>query len=581
MENACETKRDTNAMNALLQDALQKYKSGDFHGLLKRHGPSVGKAGCPQILLVLVAQSHLKTGNELKAAEHYRKAGEAAGDNHLNYLLIAGNLFMRNAMMEQAYHVGREAIGMALRDPQALEFYHRALLETCLFGEIEQAQAMLRARLEQGDTLAFRSDNPFGNVTWCADEAINGRIVSSAVTRSVTPAMQQERRRRPHAWGGKLRIGYLSDDYYENHPMMRLFQGVMVSHDPARFDVTHFCFTSAKNIAADTMRKHYPNLVQIGHLNDEQAADFIRSQQIDILVDLKGHTNGARPNLVNLGLAPIQAAHHGFPGSANGVDCDYVISDRIITPDTSRPYYHEKLCRLPASYQPNDNIFRARPAAMPDRTAFGLPADRIVLGFFNATRKLTPSTFRLIVDCLRACENAVLWILLLNDFARDNFLAAIGREGIDSARIILAPKAKYEQHIARLAAIDIALDSFPYNGHTTTSDLLWAGVPVPTWRGTHFASRVSESLLTALGVPELVADGPEDYVALVRELATNADKRLALRAKIATNRDTAPLFDTARFTRHLEHAFEMMAERARQGLQPDHIDVPPLDNRLQ
>jgi predicted O-linked N-acetylglucosamine transferase (SPINDLY family) len=309
------------------------------------------------------------------------------------------------------------------------------------------------------------------------------------------------------------------------------------------------------------------------------AAALIRSHGVDILVDLKGHTQGCRPNLVNLGLAPIQAAYLGFPGTGNGIDCDYAISDRVVTPDSSKPHYHEKLCRLPESYQANDSLFRQLPTTK-SRAELGLPEDKIVFAFFNATRKITPLTFRLTVEVLRRVENSVLWILFFNDFARGNFLDAIQREGIDPSRIILATKASHDNHIARLQAADIGLDSFPYNGHTTTSDALWAGVPVVTAKGTHFASRVSESLLTALEVPELVAEDHQAYVELATSLALDQNRRGKLREKIAAKRSTAPLFDTVRFTRHLERAYEMMADRARRGLAPDHIDVPPLEEQL-
>jgi predicted O-linked N-acetylglucosamine transferase (SPINDLY family) len=568
-------------MNAPLQDALQRYRSGDFHGLLRRHQPSAGREDCPQVLLVLLAQSYLKTGNERKAAEHFRLAGEGHGENHLNYLLIAGNLFLRLSLLEEAHSIASKVIAMAPKNAQALEFHHRALMETCLFEEIEQTEMQLRKRLQDDDPVSLGTDGPFCNISWCDDEAINAHVVSSAVAQPVDAEMRRIRHARPHRWGEKLRIGYLSDDYYDTHATMHLFQGVMTSHDAERFDITHFCFTSPGNIDRDQgMRGKYPNLVRIGQTGDEAAAEFIRSREIDILVDLKGHTQGSRPNLVNLGLAPVQAAYLGFPGSANGIDCDYVIGDRIVTPDSSKPHYHEKFCRLPESYQANDNIFRPHPAPL-SRAALGLPGDRIVLGFFNATRKITPHTFRLIVEILKASAETVLWILFFNRFAEKNFLAAAAREGIDPARVISAPKALYEHHLARLPAVDVALDSFPYNGHTTTSDLLWAGVPVPTYRGRHFASRVSESLLDALGVSELVAGNPEGYIALVRELVTDGTMRAAVRARIAANRNTAPLFDTRRFTRHLERAFEMMADRARRGLPPDHIDVPALPNDAQ
>jgi predicted O-linked N-acetylglucosamine transferase (SPINDLY family) len=561
-------------MNIPLDNALRKYKAGDFHGVIRDFGNAKGKAAHPQNLIVIVAQSHLKVGKTLDAARHYQIAGETEGQNHLTYLLLAGNLYLRQSAIAEAYAISKRLRRLAPHDPQVLEFAGRALRETCLFDEIEAENETLLDGLKRGDAAARLADGPFSNIGWCADEAINATLTSGIAARPVSAAMQQARRARPHQWGEKLRIGYLSDDYYDVHPVMVLFQGAMASHDESRFDVTHFCYTSAQNRAKDTgNRAHYPNIVPVGHLNDQDAASLIRSRKIDILVDLKGRTHGCRADLINLGLAPVQAAYLGYPGSGNGVDCDYVISDRIVTPDSSIRHYHEKLCRLPESYQANDNIFRPLPTQA-DRASLGLPEDKIVFGFFNATRKITPETYRLIVEILKKNENSVLWILFFNAFARENFMATIVRDGIDPTRIIMAPKARYADHIARLAAADISLDSFPYNGHTTTSDALWAGVPVPTYRGSHFASRVSESLLTALGIPELVADSPEAYVALASELATDAEKRLATRAKIYANRKTAPLFDTARFTRHLERAFEMMADRAKQGLAPDHIDVP-------
>lgn len=563
-------------MTALLQQALQQYRSGDFQGLLRRHAPMAARRDCPQIMLVLLAQSHLKTGDELKAAEHYRLAGLAKGENHASYLKISGSLFRNLSLVEEAYDAARRAMALAPDDPHIQAFYHATLLETCLFEEIDAALTRLQTRLDAQDPDACRADSPFSNITWCGDEADNARIVPPTVAHPVTATMRGARHGRPHLWSDRLRIGYLSDDYYDTHATMHLFKGVMDAHDADRFDVTYFCYTKPANVARDRgTRRRHANLVEIGHLGDQDAASLIRSHGVDIAVDLKGHTNGARSNLVNLGLAPVQVAWLGYPGSGNGIDCDYVISDRIVTPDSAIPHYHEKLCRLPETYQPNDDRGRPRPAPV-GRAALGLPEDRIVLGFFNATRKLTPQTFASIVAVLDALPDAVLWILFFNRFAEGNFRAAITARGIDPARVITAPKALYTDHIARLGAVDIGLDSFPYNGHTTTSDLLWAGVPVATCRGTHFASRVSESLLTALGVPELVAEDTDSYVGLVRTLATDREKRLAVRAGIDANRMTRPLFDTQRFTRHLERAYEAMAARARNGLPSELIDIAPL-----
>jgi predicted O-linked N-acetylglucosamine transferase (SPINDLY family) len=215
------------------------------------------------------------------------------------------------------------------------------------------------------------------------------------------------------------------------------------------------------------------------------------------------------------------------------------------------------------------------PSATP-RSALGLPEDRIVFASFNAHRKIKPATAEIWADILRQTDDSLLWIMCSNRFARDNLVRWMENAGIASERIIFADPVAYPDHIARLQAADIGLDTFPYNGHTTTSDKLWAGLPVPTFKGTHFASRVTESLLRALGVGELVADAPELYVELCVSLAKNPDQLRAVKDKVAAQRTVAPLFDTTRFIRHLEKAFELMIERARNGQEPDHLAVPAI-----
>lgn len=527
-----------------------------------------------QTLLVILAQSFLKLGDLRNAGHYYRAAGALAGENSTDYLLIAGNLLLRAGMVEDALDAARKALGAEPTSPRTMDLYHRVLRETCLFDEIERQNARLLQRLLARDPAALAAENPLGNISWCANEAVNASLTSPAIAVPVTEAIKARRRARPHRWGDRIRIGYLSDDFYDEHPVLRLMHGVLTGHDPVAFDVTCFCWTSKDNIALDSGgRKLYPKIVPIGHLSDADAAKVITDRDLDIAVDLKGHTRGMRPNLINMGLAPLQVAWLGYPGSGVGIDCDYVISDRIVTPDSAIPFYHEKFCRMPESYQSNDDSTRPPPVKM-TRQALGLPENRLIFGFFNAARKITPLTFQLTMEILSRTGDSLLWILFFNDFAEANFRAAANQAGIAPDRIISAPKSGYAAHIARLSAVDIGLDSFPYNGHTTTSDMLWAGTPVITYRGSHFASRVSESLLTALGLADLVAEDPAAYVDLAVKLANDTAKIEWLRSLIAQNRLSAPLFDTSRFTHHLETAYRMMTARAQIGLPPDHFDVP-------
>ena len=244
-----------------------------------------------------------------------------------------------------------------------------------------------------------------------------------------------------------------------------------------------------------------------------------------------------------------------------------------MTPDASAPHYTEKFCRLPHSYQCNDRKRFAAPAAG-NRATYGLPDDKVVFGAFNQSYKIDRGSFRVWMRIFRETPDCVLWLLGQSEAAVANLSRYAQLEGIGPDRLIFAPFAAPADHFARLPVADLILDALVCNGHTTTSDALWAGVPVITARGAHFASRVSESLLNAIGLSELVGSDPNDMVRIAQRVAGDRDYRSALRQKVAVNRLSAPLFDTARFTRDLETAIDMMVARHRCGLAPGHIDVP-------
>ena len=240
--------------------------------------------------------------------------------------------------------------------------------------------------------------------------------------------------------------------------------------------------------------------------------------------------------------------------------------------------YHEKFCLLPESYQPNDPVHRALPDVT-DRGVLGLPSDRFVFAAFNAGRKISLAALDCWAQILRHCDHSVLWIMIDGDLARSNMLAAFGKRGVSADKIIFASATGYEAHIARLQAADLGLDTFPYNGHTTTSDKLWAGLPVISVKGSNFASRVSESLLRALGLPQLVAGTPEAFVEMAVQLAYDPGEIARLKQEISRNRFVSPLFDAERFCRHLERGLSIMVDRARAKLPPEHFEVPALPVR--
>jgi len=462
-------------------------------------------------------------------------------------------------------------------NPVLLSAYLVFMQEVNNFNEIENYAQALERVIQATNRKFLRAETPFYNVHWCRDEKLNR--LAAALDQPFPPTLPEERRKMQHVWGKKIRLGYLSNDFWGPHATMKLLQAVLTLHDREKFDVTLFCYTPEKHLAvAGEGRQTWGKIVRIENLSDEQAAQTIRDEQIDILVDLKGHTMNSRVAILNHKTAPVQATWLGFPGTTVNVDLDYIIGDRHVLPDGSEDHYYERFCRLPETYQPNDPAGRPRPAAM-TRTQAGLPEDVFVYASFNANRKITVETMKAWAGILRRTPDSVLWLMCPKPEAQAHILRRFQSYGIATKRIIFCAKVEYEQHLARIPVADLGLDTFPCNGHTTTSEQLWMGLPVLTPKGTHFASRVSESLLRAIGVPELVAADVDDYVGQAIALYETRGKVAEYKQKLADNRLQMPLFDAERFCRHLEQAYEAMADRAKKGLEPALIDVPALPVR--
>jgi predicted O-linked N-acetylglucosamine transferase (SPINDLY family) len=445
------------------------------------------------------------------------------------------------------------------------------------YAEMERLQPRLE-RIASNDRRLLGVETPFYNLHWLTDEAMNKLVSYKA---DAFPATNpQERLTMPHTWGQKIRIGYLSSDFWSQHATMKLFRAVLEAHDPERFEVTLFCYTDPKHLEQETGRGNWGRIVNVRDLSYPATADVIRSHNIDILVEMKGHTRGGRPGILNFKAAPVQVAWLGFPGTTVNTDLDYIIGDHHVLPDSSKPHYWEKFCRMPETYQPNDPYERPRRDLF-TRADAKLPQDAFVFGSFNATRKISLANINLWIKLLKATPKSVLWIMCKSNDSRDNILRKLTTAGIETKRIVFTKVVSYEEHLARLSLADVGLDTYPYNGHTTTSEQLWAGLPVLTMKGQHFASRVSESLLNAIGVPDLIAEDEADYLKQAVALYENPEKVKALRARLEENRLVKPLFDAERFCRHLETGYEMMADRARQKLAPEHIDIPALAARTQ
>lgn len=361
----------------------------------------------------------------------------------------------------------------------------------------------------------------------------------------------------------RLRIGYLSNDFHE-HATSRLLIESIEAHDRERFELHAFSFGVDDGGA---MRRRLRTAFDVFHdvaaLDDAELAQAIHRAGIGILVDLKGFTRGARTGVLMLRPAPVQVNFLGYPGTLGGEICDYIITDRYMTPLATSSDYSESFAYMPHSYQPHgrSELF----GSTPTRAEVGLPETGFVFCCFNQAYKFTPPVFDLWCRLLQATPDSVLWLLCAEQ-AEGNLRGEALRRGVSPDRLIFAPDMRQREHLDRLQLADLVLDTSPYGAHTTASDALWAGVPVVTCAGETFPSRVAGSLLHAVGLSELIATSEDDYFAVALTLANDIELFEACKAKLQRNRLTTPLFDVAAYTMALEELYTAMWQRHSEGM---------------
>ncbi len=370
----------------------------------------------------------------------------------------------------------------------------------------------------------------------------------------------------------KLKIGYFSADFHD-HATMYLMAQLFELHEKSRFEIHALSYGRPSE---DGMRRRLIDAVDhfhdVSRLTDPAIAAFARDHGVDIAIDLKGYTQDGRSGVFAHRAAPIQINYLGYPGSMGAEFIDYIIADETIIPEQSRQYYSEKTIILPDSYQVNDRS-REISGKEFERAELGLPDEGFVFCCFNNSYKITPGEFDIWMRLLAQVDGSVLWLMNDNRWAEANLRREAAARGVDADRLVFAERMPLPEHLARHRNADLFLDTFNYNAHTTASDALWAGLPVVSKLGEGFAARVAGSLLGAIGLSELATDTAAAYEQLALQLATNPVRLGDIRARLAANRMTTPLFDAERFARHIERAYEMAHERYAGGLPPDHIEV--------
>jgi predicted O-linked N-acetylglucosamine transferase (SPINDLY family) len=320
--------------------------------------------------------------------------------------------------------------------------------------------------------------------------------------------------------------------------------------------------------------KSFDIFEDVRYKSEYDVAKFLHGFKVDIAVDLVGHTMNARPGILAFRPAPIQVNYLGYPGTMGADFIDYVIADKVVLPFDEQPNYAEKIVHLPECYQVNDSQRRIG-SRTPSRQEIGLPESGFVFCCFNNNYKITAPFFDVWMELLKAVDGSVLWLRRDNEIAEKNLQREASARGINPARLVFASRVSMEDHLARHRLADLFLDTLPYNAHTTASDALWAGLPVLTCCGDTFAGRVAASLLSAVGLTELVTHNLDDYKALALRLAQDSSLLNYLRTKLARNREIYPLFDSKRFTRHLEAAYATMWNIWQRGEKPQSFGIAP------
>ena len=355
----------------------------------------------------------------------------------------------------------------------------------------------------------------------------------------------------------KPKIGYFSADFH-NHATLHLMQEVFKNHDHSRFDFFAFSFGPQTNDSWQQEAKTYfKEFIDVRDKSDAQVAELSRQLGIDIAIDLKGFTTDARTGIFANRAAPTQINYLGYPGTMGADYIDYIIADKIVIPEESQQFYTEKVLYLPNCYQSN---IRTRKVSEKEisRKDVGLPEDVTIYCSFNNIYKITPDMFSIWLEILKSVESSVLWILCTSDTAKHNLIQFANSHGVDSSRIVFAPHMPIEEHLKRLLLADVFLDTFPCNAHTTASDAVRMGVPIVTLAGESFASRVAASILSTIGMQELIVNNPEDYKSLAIRLGADTDYLKTVKHELKMNLSESSLFDSVTFTKDLENIYESL-----------------------
>lgn len=440
-------------------------------------------------------------------------------------------------------------------------------MRICDWGGFEEMAAALKRAIEKGERAS-----PVFPLLALFDCPELHRQAAEIWAAARCPSQEAMGRLTKARAGDRIRVCYVSGDFRE-HPVSHLMAEVFELHDRSRFEViAASCSPRSHSTTFARLLFAFDRFIDVNSLTDEDAARHLRELGVDIAVDLSGFTAAGRPGIFSYRAAPVQVGYIGYPGTTGAAFMDYLIADAVIVPPGSERHYSEQLAYLP-SYQANDSKRLISDKAF-SREELGLPEGVFVYCCFNNTFKITPDVFESWMRILKAVPRSVLLLYAENAHAQVNLRNEASARGVSADRLVFGEKLARPEYLARYKAADLFLDTSPYNGGATVSDALWACLPALTCIGRSFAARMAASLLTAIGLPELIAQTRASYEGTAIALARDPARLAEIRAKLAANRLVAPLFDSRLFTANLESAYISMFERSQRGLPPGPIHVP-------
>jgi protein O-GlcNAc transferase len=561
-------------------DAL--YNRGNVLTTLERHDQALATYDQALALRRDDAKVLIARGNALMALQRFADAltsfdrALAVKPRDAMALYNRGNVLSFLRRYDEAATSYRQALEIEPDHRYAFSGLADCAAFTCDWRDHARLSAEVAARVRDRRSII----HPFTFLAYCDEPALQLACAQSFVadTFASPPPIAKFASAHRRAPPDRIRIAYVSADFC-NHAMSHLMCRLLELHDRTRFEVHG---VSLGQHDQSPIRQRVAKAVDHFHdaagRNDGDVAALIQSLGVDIAVDLTGHTKGNRIGIFARRAAPLQVSYLGFPGSGGTGFIDYMIADDIVVPPGADIHYSERIIRLPGCYWV-DNRERAIPdtpaCRQEGRRKAALPASAVVFCSFNNNYKITPPVFDVWMRLLRALDGSVLWLLRDNPAAEQNLRREAVARGIDASRVVFRERLPLPEHLASHVLADLFLDTVPVNAHTTAGDALWTGLPVVTCLGNAFAGRVAASLLQAAGVPELVAPDLAGYEALALELATDADLRHGLRAKLEDGRMRSLLFDTDRFRRSLEAAFVTMWDIQQRGETPQSFNIAP------